>query len=268
MAYLTKVDKKRFGQWALVTGASSGIGKEFARQLAASGFDLVLVARRVNLLEQLGQELQKKYGIQYCAIGLDLTDANFIETLENATRHLDIGLVVSGAGTPVPGEFLDIERDVLLKGVQLKIVAHMTIAHHFGKRLVERGGGGLLLISSTGGLQGIPYVANNAAMEAYVLSLGEALHIELKSSNVTVTTLLPGPTDTPAMQSMGLTPDDLPMKPMSPQQCVAEGLAALNANRATHIAGRMNRLMAGILPRSLSTQLNGIIIGKTFAGKH
>ncbi len=267
MTYLTRVNKEVFGPWSIVTGASSGIGKEFAKQLAASGLNLVLVARRHQLLEELGQQLAEKYRIKYRAISLDLTDDNFIDTLERETHNLDIGLVVSGAGTPLPGEFLEIERQQLLEGIHLKVVAHMTLAHHFGQKLVKRGYGGLLLISSTGGLQGIPYVANNAAMEAYVLSLGEALHIEFAKSNVNVTVLLPGPTDTPAIAAMGLSPEDLPLKPMSPEQCVAEGLAALKANQATHIAGRMNRIMASLIPRSIATRINGNMIGKTFAGK-
>lgn len=266
MTYLTRIDQGQFGPWAIVTGASSGIGKEFARQIAASGINVVLVARRQHLLEQIGNQLQTQYGIQYRAIGLDMTDADFIERLERSTDDLDVGLVISNAGAPVPGAFLSIDHETLLEGVQLKVVGHLSMAHHFGARLVQRGGGGLLLVSSTGGLQGVPYVANNAAMEAYVLSLGEALHIELKAAGVDVTVLLPGPTDTPALNAMGLDPADLPMKPMSAEQCVAEGLAALKAGRATHIAGRMNRWMNALMPRSVATRVNGNMIGKVFAG--
>ncbi len=265
MTYLTRIDQNQFGPWAIVTGASSGIGKEFARQIAASGINVVLVARRLHLLQQIGNQLQTQYGIQYRAIGLDMTDADFIQRIEHSTDDLDVGLVISNAGSPVPGAFLSIDREILLEGVQLKVVGHLSMAHHFGARLVQRGRGGLVLVSSTGGLQGIPYVANNAAMEAYVLSLGEALHIELKPVGVDVTVLLPGPTDTPALNAMGFNPADLPMKPMSVGQCVAEGLAALRAGRATHIAGRMNRWMSALMPRSVATRVNGNMIGKLFA---
>lgn len=266
MTYLTHIDPNQFGPWAIVTGASSGIGKEFARQIAASGINVVLVARRLYLLEQIGNQLQTQYGIQYRAIGLDMTDADFIQRIERLTHDLDVGLVISNAGAPVPGAFLRIDREILLEGVQLKVVGHLSMAHHFGARLVQRGRGGLVLVSSTGGLQGVPYVANNAAMEAYVLSLGEALHIELKPDGVDVTVLLPGPTDTPALKAMGFDPSDLPMKPMSAEQCVAEGLAALRAGRATHIAGRLNRWMNAFMPRSVATRVNGNMIGKVFAG--
>jgi uncharacterized protein len=267
MTHLTYVDRDKFGPWALVTGASSGIGEEFARQLAASGLNLILVARRLPLLEQLGHTLKQKYQIQYRAVELDLTEENFLETLDKVTRDLEIGLVISNAGMPVPGKFLTIERRDLIKSVNLKVIAHLNLAHHFGARLTKRGRGGLLLVSSIGGLQGVPHVANNAATEAYVLSLGEALHVEFEKRGVNVTVLLPGPTDTPGITKQGISPDDMPVKPMSPQQVVAEGLAALNANRATHIAGRMNRWMAALIPRSMATRVMGNMMEKLFTGK-
>jgi len=261
------IDREKFGPWALVTGASSGIGEAFARQLAANGLNLVLVARRLHLLERLGRELEQAHEIQYRAIGLDLTDDGFLETLEQATHDIDIGLVVSNAGEPVPGRFLSIERDDLLHSVRLKVVAHLSLAHHFGRRLAKRGHGGLLLVSSIGGLQGVPHVANNAATEAYVLSLGEALHIEFQKVGVNVTVLLPGPTDTPGIARQGVSPDDMPVKPMSAQRVVSEGLAALNGNRATHIAGRMNRWMAALMPRVIATRVMGNMMEKLFTQK-
>lgn len=264
---MTSIDRDKFGPWALVTGASSGIGEEFARQLAENGLNLVLVARRLHLLEKLGRELEQAYNIQYRAVGLDLTGDHFLETLEQQTHDLDLGLVISNAGEPIPGKFLTIERGELLHSVRLKVIVHLSLAHHFGRRLAKRGRGGLLLVSSIGGLQGVPHVANNAATEAYVLSLGEALHVEFQKLGVNVTVLLPGPTDTPGIARQGVSPDDMPMKPMPPQQVVAEGLAALNGNRATHIAGWMNRWMAALVPRAIATRMMGNMMEKLFAGK-
>jgi len=262
---MTHIDRDIYGPWALVTGASSGIGEEFARQLAASGLNLVLVARRLHKLEHIGQELAQTHGIIYRAVGLDLTDTDFLERLDEATADLDIGLVISNAGEPVPGQFLNTERDDLLHSVRLKVVVHLSLAHHFGRRLAQRGTGGLLLVSSIGGLQGVPYVANNAATEAYVLSLGEALHIELQATGVTVTVLLPGPTNTPGIAKQGVAIEDMPMKPMSPRQVVAEGLTALSTKRATHIAGRTNRIMATLMPRRMATKMMGSMMAKMFA---
>lgn len=137
--------------------------------------------------------------------------------------------------------------------------------HHFAPALVARRRGGILLTSSVGGLNGVPYVANTAALEAYVLTLGEGLHVELARHGVRVTTLMPGPTLTESMAKMGVDPADMPMRPMSAEHVALEGLRALQANRATHIAGRMNRILSRLMPRSLATALMGAMIGKTFA---
>src|SRR5262245_14795135 len=165
---MTHVDKHKFGPWAIVTGASSGIGKEFARQLAASGLNLVLLARRLPLLEELGHQLENKFGVQYRAVGVDLTEDGFLEKIEAATHDLDIGLLISNAGAGIPGEFLSLERDVLLRIVRLNIIAHLDLAHHFGRRLATRGRGGMLLVSAMGAAQGIPYMANDRGTKAYV----------------------------------------------------------------------------------------------------
>jgi uncharacterized protein len=253
---MTRIDPHTFGPWALVTGASSGIGKEFARQLAANGLHVVLVARRLSTLEELGDELAAEFGVQYRAVEVDLTTEHFLSTLEEATHDLDIGLAVSNAGTWMLGEFVTMDSGALQRSLNLNVKAHLDVAHYFGQCLARRGGGGLLLTASTAGLQGIPFSAEYAAAKAYVLTLGEGLHNELQKVGVHVTVLLPGATDTPLLAASGF---DLPsfLKPMSPEQCVAEGLAALSANRATHIAGRMNRMLAALLPHRLAIRMYG-----------
>ena len=104
------LDKGQFGPWALVTGASSGIGKEFARQIAASGSNVVLVARREALLAELRRAISQEFDVQYRALAADLSQEGFIGGLADATNDLDIGLVVSNADTPNPGEFLKLAR--------------------------------------------------------------------------------------------------------------------------------------------------------------
>ncbi len=260
----TPINKDIYGPWALITGASSGIGEEFARQLAQSGLNLVLVARRLSALKTLGSELAKVYGIQYRAVDLDLTSDSYLERLEATTLDLDIGLVISNAGSIHAGEFITVDQQIWQQDLRLNAKAHLDLAYYFGQRLARRKRGGLLLVSSTAALQGIPFSAEYAAAKAYVLTLGEGLHNELQKVGVHVTVLLPGATDTPLLAASGF---DLPaiLKPMSVEQCVAEGLAALSVNRATHIAGRMNRMLAALMPRRLATRMYGSMSAQVLA---
>jgi short-subunit dehydrogenase len=264
---MKRIDKNQFGPWAIVTGASSGIGKEFARQLAASGIHLVLVARRLSLLEEIGRELAHEYGIQYRAIGVDLAVDGFLEKINNAAHDLDVGLLISNAGTGHPREFLNVEQDELLRTMRLNAVSHLLLTRHYGRKLAQRGRGGVLLVSAMGAPQGLPYMANDGGSKAYVASLGTALNYEFKKLGVNVSVLLPGPTDTPVIAELGIDPATLPLKPMSVEQCVAEGLSALIANRPTHISGRMNRIMSVLMPSSLAIKFNGIMLGKASARK-
>src|SRR6201993_1941950 len=119
------IDKHQFGPWALVTGASSGIGKEFARQIAASGINVVLVARRDALLAELGRAISQEFDVQYRALAIDLSQEGFISGLADATDDIDIGLVVSNAGTASPGEFLKLERPLLQATLRLNTMAHL-----------------------------------------------------------------------------------------------------------------------------------------------
>jgi hypothetical protein len=261
------IDKKRFGPWALVTGASSGIGREFARQIAASGINVVLVARREALLNEVGRAIAKDFKVQYRTVVADLSQAGFLENLAKATDDLDIGLVVSNAGTGNPGEFLKIDREELESLLRLNTLAHLDIAHHFGQKLASRGRGGLLLVGAMGASNGLPYMANDGAAKAYVHSFGEALHVELKPLGVHVTLLPPGPTETPVIAKLGLSPDTMPMKPMKVEQCVFEGLKALEENRSMIIPGRLNRIMNAVVPGSVARGMMASMLRKTLANR-
>ena len=261
------INKNTFGPWALVTGASSGIGKEFARQLAASGLNLVLVARRLPLLEEVGRALADEYGIDYRAVGLDLSQEDFLERLETATRDLEIGLVVSNAGTANPGAFLSSDPDGLHQTIRLSVLAHLDLVHHFGGKMVTRKRGGIVLLSGMGASQGVPYMANDSATRAYVLTLGETLNTELKKQHVHVTVLLPGPTQTALSDTVGFDANSSPLPMMKVEQTVSEGLAALSANRPSHLSGALYRIMNRLIPRSLFREMNGGMILKAITQK-
>src|SRR6202043_4052837 len=184
---MTTIDKTQFGPWALITGASSGIGREFARQIAASGIHLVLVARRETLLKEIGAELTKEFRVEHRVIVADLSEDGSVKLVESATADLDIGLVVSNAGTANPGEFLKLDRQLLQATLRLNTMAHLDITHHFGAKLAKRRRGGLILVGAMGAENGIPCIANDVGAKAYVHSLGEALHYEFKPLGVYVT---------------------------------------------------------------------------------
>jgi uncharacterized protein len=253
----TRIDQQRFGPWALVTGASSGIGREFARQLAANRINLVLAARRRSTLDQVGHDLAGQYGIRHRSLQVDLAEPDFLPAIVDATGDLDVGLVVSNAGDMLLGEFLASDHDALLKELRLNAESHLGLTHHFGQRLVRRGRGGILLVSSVAGIQGVPYIANYAAAKSYLLSLGEAVHHELAKRGISVTVLVPGATNTPMITRFGA--DKTPMRRtlLPVAACVSEGLVALGANRATQISGRMNRATVALTPRATRTWIFG-----------
>ena len=259
------LDKKQFGPWALTTGGSSGIGKEFARQIAASGINIVLVARREALLKEAGAEFSENYGVKHRVVALDLTEDGFMGKLASVTVDLDIGLVISNAGTGSPGRFLTNNRDEMATLLRLNTLAHLDIAYHFGKRLVRRRCGGLLFVGAMGADKGIPYMANDAGAKSYIKSFSESLHVEWKPLGVHVTVLPPGLTETPVLAKFGLGPKNMSMKPMKVEQCVSEGLKALQENRSLIIPGRVNRIMNAVIPASAVRGMMAKRIEKTLA---
>jgi hypothetical protein len=200
-------------------------------------------------MDSLGRELERQWGIQYRVVGVDLGLPDAVVKLETATRDLDLGLVVSNAGDAVPGEFLSVPRDELHAVVRLNVLGNLDVAHHFGRRLAARKRGGLVLVGALGASNGVPFMANAAATKAYLHSLGKALHIELGKQGITVTTLMPGPTATAALEKLGV--ENPPIKPMGVEQCVAETLVALYAGRATVVPGRLTRFLFALIPASV-----------------
>jgi hypothetical protein len=251
----TRVDSKRFGPWALITGASSGIGREFVRQIAASHINVALVARQHALLDAIGAELSRDFNVKHRVVAADLSQEGFIAGLTDATSDLEIGLVISNAGSANPGRFTDKGREELGMTLRLSALAHAELALCFGRKLVKRGTGGLLFVGAMGADTGAPFMAHDAGAKAYVQSLGLALHEEFKTRGVHVTVLAPGPTDTPVLAKFGLDAKTMSIKPLGVDQVVTEGLNALSANRAIIVPGRMNRIMRGVLPASLTRSM-------------
>jgi short-subunit dehydrogenase len=253
--------KHRYGPWALVTGASDGIGRALAVSLAARGLDLVLVARRADRLDALAQELAAAHGVRAHVIAADLgTDAGVRAVLED-TEALDVGLLAAAAGFGTSGAFVDGDVSAELAMLDVNCRAVVQLTHAFARRFSARGRGGIVLLSSLLAFQAVPRAAHYAATKAYVQSLAEGLHAELAPRGVDVLASAPGPVrsgfgERAAMQmSLALTPAE-----------VAEGtLAALVRRRTTVRPGWLSWLLeASLWP--LPRWARSLVLARVMAG--
>ncbi|MBL4708817.1 MAG: SDR family NAD(P)-dependent oxidoreductase [Flavobacteriales bacterium] len=261
-----KTFKEKYTDYALITGASSGIGKEFAEQLAQKGLNLVLVARRKDKLNELAIQLRKEYRVTVKTVALDLLQEDAIETLVAETDKLEIGLLIPNAGMEVHGDFLQNNYREESKVVQLNTLVPMQLAHVFGQKMTARKRGGIIFVSSTFGHQSVPYFANYSATKAYILSIGQALNYELKKSSVDVTVLSPGLTKTE--MSGGMTDMDfgkMPIVEMQVAPVVKTAIEALGKKQAI-IPGAINNVMDVMgkfaTPRWINTNMFGFLVNR------
>jgi hypothetical protein len=228
---------------SLVTGASEGIGRELATVFAHNGFDLVLVARRRDKLEELAQQLATAHGIDAVVLPTDLSDADAPQAVldDVVAKGLGIDVLVNNAGLLFEGEFKNITQQDHLRLLQLNIVALTALTRLFVGHMLERKGGRILNVASVAGFMPIPRLAVYAASKAYVLSLSEALSEELKDANISVTALCPGVTSTAMVSGTDLA--RLPaMMVMDAPAVAREGYAACMSGKAVHVAGPANEI--------------------------
>ena len=240
--------KARYGDWALVTGATSGIGKALARQLAARGLNVVAVARTASSLEELAKELQSAHRVEVRVLTIDVSTREGIAALIDAVADLEIGVLVPCAAIETSGNFVETPAEVHARLLEMDCHGPMRLAHHFGAAMAQRGRGAILLVSSLSGWMAQPYMAHYGAAKAYVLTLGEALHYEMKDKGVDVSVLSPGPTDTPMAANTGIDFASMGMAVMHPDDVATAGLAALG--RSAHaVPGLRNKLMLLMMTR-------------------
>lgn len=189
----SEISTKKYGPWAIVTGASDGIGKAFALELASKGFSLILVARRLELLEQLGKELAAKHGTEYKALSIDFSLPIATESLVAQTAGLDVGLLVAAAGFGTSGRFIDIPITQELSMVDVNCRAVISLTHHYANVFRKKKKGGIILFSSLVAFQGAPRAANYAATKAFIQTFAEGLRVEMKSFGIDVLSVAPGP---------------------------------------------------------------------------
>ncbi|MBN8284609.1 SDR family NAD(P)-dependent oxidoreductase [Zoogloea sp.] len=232
--------------WVLVTGASSGFGEEFARQYAAQGRSLVLVARRLDRLQALADTLRRQYRIEVMVEQVDLADTAAVVQLHQRlqAQGVAVDILINNAGHGLQGPFVDRTLDETLAMVQLDVASLTAVTHVFAREMRARGSGKILLVASLLAYQGVQNFAVYAAAKAYVLRLGEALHRELKRDGITVTTLCPGMSDTgfAAAAQQKITPA-LKQLMMRPAPVVRAGIRALQAGRISVVAGWPNRAL-------------------------
>ena len=251
-----------YGPWAVITGASSGIGRAFAEQCASDGLNVVLAARSSERLEDLGGTLSAAHDVAHRVVTVDLTDPGGAAGLIAATEDLDVGLLISNAGAARPGRFLDQDLPDLHRRLILNTTTHLELAHEFGRRFVARGGGAMVLVSALGATHGLPNMAHDSAAKAYVLSLGEALNHELRPAGVKVTVMMPGNVDTPVIDALGLERGRLPLSPLPVSRAIRQTIRALQAGRATIVPDRRLRAVARLTPRGTSIKMNGRMLGR------
>jgi hypothetical protein len=247
----------RYGPWAVVTGASSGIGEQFARQLAARGLHLIVVARRRARLDALADELRRDHGVEVVGVAADLSAAEAVDAVVGATPGRDVGLLVNSAGFALTGDLLDHPLDAHLKLLDVNTRAPLMLAHRLGPGLLSRGCGGVINVASLAGFLPMPGWANYAASKAYLLSLSEALAHEWRARGVDVLALCPGATATEFAHVAGIEHAGMAVEPV-----VAEALAALG-RRDVVVTGGRNRLVAALtrlLPRRRRTAVGAKVV--------
>lgn len=255
--------KEKYGPWALITGASSGIGAEFAHQLVQHGLNLVLAARRKERLDAIAKELEQNHNIQVQTIQVDLSKPDFMSSIHPVTDTLEIGLLVNNAGISVDGKFLENKLEDELRMLEINCRAPLILAHEFGKKMADRNRGGIIFLASMVAFQGTPFWTNYAATKAHSLLLAEGLGYELKKEGVDVLALCPGFTKTEFYGDLDFS--GVPVKPGDVKPVVSSALKSLG-HRPAVIPGRMNRFLnimeKYVLTRASNTAIFGRMMGK------
>lgn len=191
---------EKYGPWALIIGASEGLGAAFADNCAARGLNVALVARRGAALEQVADDLQARHKVETRQIVADAGAPNFLADLQAGTKGLEVGFMIFNAGIQPGGPFLRIRMEDHLACIQIQCVAPTQVCHWLGREMSARGRGGMVLVSSGAALQGMAHWAGYSGAKAYELMLAEGLWDELRDHGVTVAAYVVGSTATPNFQ--------------------------------------------------------------------
>jgi len=256
--------KERYGEYALITGGSSGIGKAIANELAKKGLNIILVARRLEELQQTAKEIKRQNNVDVVCLSADLLTEAGMQTIKNETEKYKIGLLVPAAGLEVNGAFEKNNLEKELRVIKLNVTVTMELTHHFVQKMVSRKKGGLLLIASLSGHMPNPYFANYAGTKAYVLNFGASLYGELKPKGIDVTVLSPGLTNTPMVADNGVDWSKTPLQALTPEEVAKTAINALG-KKLIAIPGFKNKMM-GAMAKHTPFKM-GAIMGKKMMDK-
>lgn len=248
--------KEKYGSWAVIAGASEGLGAEFARQLALRGLNLVLVARRADVLEHLRQDIAL-LGVHVRTVTADLARDNALSLVTVSTHDLEVGLLVYNAAFTPLGPFLEQSLADKLHAIDVNVRGPVSFAHHFGRAMAARKRGGVMLLSSLTAFGGTPYASTYGATKAFNLALAEGLWVELRASRVDVLSVCAGATATPNF--LRATPNGAPGM-LAPQAVVSNALHSLGRQPVT-IPGLLNRVVSWVVRRWLSRRIAAVLVG-------
>ncbi|AMW32436.1 SDR family oxidoreductase [Fervidobacterium islandicum] len=227
----------RIYRWALVTGASSGIGKEFAYQLAKKGLNLILIGRSMPALTSVADEIHKISSSSVVILQADLTKD--LDMVFDNTSRFNIDLLVNNAGFGLYGDFFSNSLDDYIRMINLNISALTKLTHYYGAEMAKRKSGGIINIASVAGFFPIPHLAVYSATKAYVYSLSMSLWAELQDKNVNVLCVAPGPTETRFFERARM---ETKGKLMKPEHVVAGALKAFENGNPLYVPGFGNKL--------------------------
>lgn len=253
--------KDKYGNTALVAGASEGLGAAYCHALAAQGIDLVMIARRKETLDSAAAEIRTKYGVQTHTIACDLADPNIISIINDQIAGLSIDILVYNAALSHIGPFLDTDINEHIKVTTVNIDTTMRLVHHFGGAMVSRGKGAVILMASLAGFQGAGFLTTYASTKAFNRIFAESLWYEWKNKNVDVIGCCAGATSTP--NYINTKPEKMnPLAPrvQTPEEVVKECFEKLG-KVPSFVTGTGNRIatffMTNIMSRKMAVSTMG-----------
>ena len=251
--------RAKYGPWAIVTGASDGIGRAIATSLAEAGIDLVMVARRHDALERLAAELAQAHDVETRIVAADLGQRGAVDTIVSATEDIEVGLMAASAGFGTSGPFIDSLIDQELDMIDVNCRAVVELSHHFARRFAAQRRGGLILMSSLLAFQGVPRAATYAATKAFIQTFAEGLRLELSGSGVDVLASAPGP-----VRSGFEARADMRMSAAARPDVVARGTLGALGRRTTVRPGFLSKFLEASLlplPRLARSRIMSVVMG-------